>query len=324
MDIQELVDLKANQVKSLREAGFNTIEAVGTATISELMDVPNIGEATAKKLWRKCQEHLFPKQFVKASDLQKREHNIKHLTTGSKAFDSLLGGGFETQSISEVAGAYGVGKTELAFQLTVNTFLPVEKGGLNKDGEVGVLFIDTEKTFRSRRIAQLAEAKGLKPKNVLDGVIYAEAYSTDHQIFLLNHSDDIIKKNNVKLIIIDSLLAHFRSEYVGREMLAPRQQNLNKHLRKLQRLARAFNCVALITNQAIADPTFFGTLKPTGGNIVAHASTTRVWLKRPKPMESVRIASLRESPWLPSGEVVFLITEKGVADKDSLNLEKGD
>jgi len=315
LSLEEL-GLKADQLRVLRDAGFNTLESICAATIAELENVKGISGETANKIWRKAQETLIPQQYVPASKLMlEREKNIQQLTTGSKALNELLGGGVETGSITELAGEYGVGKSQICHQLSVNVFLTKEKGGFATENETcGVLYIDTEKTFRAKRTAQMAEAQGLDVKHVLNHIIISHAYSSDHQIFLLDHADAVIKENNVRLIIIDSILAHFRAEYLGRELLAARQQQLNRHMRKLSRLARAFNCAAVITNQAIASPTFYGTSQPTGGNIVAHGSTTRLWIRRPKVLESVRIARLLESPWLPTGEATFRITEKGVED----------
>ncbi|RLG90026.1 DNA repair and recombination protein RadA, partial [Candidatus Bathyarchaeota archaeon] len=109
--------------------------------------------------------------------------------------------------------------------------------------------------------------------------------------------------------------AHFRSEYIGREMLARRQQKLNKHMHKLIRLARVFNTVAVVTNQVMAKPdVFFGdAVHPIGGHIVAHTSHTRIYLRK-APRGPVRIARLVSSPYLPEGEEVFKITENGIED----------
>jgi DNA repair protein RadA len=161
----------------------------------------------------------------------------------------------------------------------------------------------------------MAKHLGLDPQEVVRNIIYAEAYTSDHQIFLLENSDEIIKENNIKLIVIDSLTAHFRSEYLGREMLAARQQKLNKHLHKLIRLARVFNAVAVVTNQVMAKPdVFFGdSVHPVGGHIVAHTSHTRVYLRKTS-RGPVRIARLVSSPYLPEGEDVFKITENGIED----------
>ena len=161
----------------------------------------------------------------------------------------------------------------------------------------------------------MAQHLGLELEEVVKNIIVAEAYTSDHQIFLLENADKIIKENNIRLIIVDSLTAHFRSEYVGRESLAARQQKLNKHMHKLIRLARAFNAVAVVTNQVMAKPdVFFGdAVHPIGGHIVAHTSHTRVCLRK-AARGPVRIARLVSSPYLPHGEGVFKITEQGVEE----------
>jgi len=150
---------------------------------------------------------------------------------------------------------------------------------------------------------------------VARNIIYAEAYTSDHQMFLLENADEIIKENNIKLIIVDSLTAHFRNEFLGREMLAPRQQKINRHMHKLISLARAFNCVAVVTNQVMAKPDqfFSDPICPIGGNIVGHTSHTRIYLRKASH-GSVRVARLVSSPYLPEGEEIFKITENGIEE----------
>ena len=117
---------------------------------------------------------------------------------------------------------------------------------------------------------------------------------------------------NVKLVIVDSLMAHFRAEYVGRESLAVRQQKLNQHLHSLQQIANTYNVAVFLTNQVQAKPdSFFGSpTKAIGGHVLGHASTYRIWLK--KGLAGKRIARLVDSPHLPEGECVFKITSEGI------------
>jgi DNA repair protein RadA len=107
-------------------------------------------------------------------------------------------------------------------------------------------------------------------------------------------------------------MSHFRSEYLGREMLVARQQILNKHLHKLMRLSRAFNTAAVITNQVMASPdSFFNkAVSPVGGHILGHMSHSRIFLR--KGRSNLRIANLTASPSLPEGEVPMKITERGI------------
>ena len=175
------------------------------------------------------------------------------------------------------------------------------------------LYIDTENTFRTERIFQMAKNLGLDPDEAIKNIIFAEAFTSDHQIFLLENADKIIKKNGIRLIVVDSLTSHFRSEYIGREMLAERQQKLNKHMHMLIKLARGFNAVAVVTNQVMSKPdVFFGdAIHPVGGHIVAHTSHTRIFLRK-AARGPARIARLVSSPRLPEGEGVFKISERGM------------
>ena len=170
--------------------------------------------------------------FLSGTKLLDRRKEVLKLSSGSSALDELLGGGFETQSICEVFGEFGSGKTQIGHQLAVNTLLPLDKGGLA--GEV--FYIDTEDTFRPERIAQMAEAIGMNPEEALERIHVARAYNSAHQMLLVDEIKRMSKSVEVKLIIVDSLTSHFRAEYVGRGMLAPRQQKLNRHLKELKQL----------------------------------------------------------------------------------------
>ena len=307
--LEDLPGIGPATAQKLRELGFHTVESLATATVKELEAV-GIGEKKAFEVIQTARSSI-SLSFIRADELLKMRQNILRLTTGSKALDELLDGGLETQTITEFYGEYGSGKSQMCHQLCINVQLPPERGGLGG----GALYIDTENTFRTERIVQMANHLGLNPEEVVKNIIFAEAFTSDHQAFLVDNADEIVKKNNVRLIIVDSLTSHFRSEYLGREMLAERQQKLNKHMHKLIRLARAFNAVAVVTNQVMAKPdVFFGeAVHPIGGHIVAHTSHTRVFLRK-SARGPVRIARLVSSPYLPEGEGVFKITENGIED----------
>jgi DNA repair protein RadA len=316
--LKDLPGIGPATAQRLRELGFHTIESLATATVREL-EPAGIGEKKAMEIIRSARSSI-SLSFIRADELLKMRQNISRLTTGSTEMDELLGGGLETQTITELYGEYGSGKSQVCHQLCVNVQRPPERGGL--DG--GALYIDTENTFRTERIVQMAEPLGLDPEEVVKKIIFAEAYTSDHQTFLVENADEVVKENNIRLIIVDSLTSHFRSEYLGREMLAERQQKLNKHMHKLIRLARAFNAVAVVTNQVMARPdVFFGdAVHPVGGHIVAHTSHTRVFLRK-SARGPVRIARLVSSPYLPEGERVFKITKHGVEDVEEDKPERG-
>ncbi|MEM3571693.1 MAG: DNA repair and recombination protein RadA [Candidatus Bathyarchaeia archaeon] len=296
--IEDIPGIGPATAQKLKELGFHTVESLATATIKELA-LAGISEKQAEKIITEARDSI-ALTFIRADELLKMRQNVLRLTTGSKSLDELLGG-----------GEYGVGKSILCHQLSVNVQLPIEKGGLNG----GALYIDTEQTFRPEWIIRMAKHSGLDQDQVAKNIVYSEAYNSDHQILILEKADKVIKENNIRLIIIDSLTAHFRSEYLGREMLAERQQKLNKHMHKLIRLARAFNAVAVVTNQVMAKPDQFFAMavEPVGGHVVAHTSHTRIFLRKAAG-GPVRIAKLISSPYLPEGERIFKITENGVED----------
>jgi len=309
--LEDLPSVGPATASKLREIGFRTVESIATAAVSELVTA-GVGEATAAKIIAAARRSMAI-TFVRGDELVKLRSSMRQLSTGCASLDNLLAGGVESQSITEIYGEFGTGKSQICQQLCVTVQLPVEQGGL----EGGALYIDTENTFRPERIVQMAPRFGLDPEEVLRRIIFAEAYTSNHQMMLLENADEVIKENNIRLIVVDSVMSHFRSEYLGREMLAPRQQQLNKHLHKLIRLARAFNAAAVITNQVMAQPdAFFAkVVRPVGGHILGHTSHTRIFLR--KGRSNVRIAKLVVSPFLPEGEAPIRITERGIeSDED--------
>jgi len=307
--IEDIPGVGPATAEKLKEMGYHTVESLATATIKELTQA-GVGEKQAAKVIAEARDSL-ALSFIRADELIKMRQNVKRLSTGSKQLDELVGGGLETQTITEFYGEYGVGKSILCHQLAVNVQLPEDKGGLNG----AALYIDTENTFRTEWIVRMANAIGMDPTQAAKNIIYSEAFNSDHQVLLLEKADKIIQENKVKLIIVDSLTAHFRSEYLGREMLAERQQKLNSHLHRLVRLSRAFNTCAVVTNQVMARPDqFFGmAVEAVGGHIVSHSSHTRIFLRR-TASGPVRICKLISSPYLPEGERIFKITEEGIKD----------
>ncbi len=246
--------------------------------------------------------------FESGDDFLERRKKVMKITTGSEAFDKLLDGGFETGAITECFGQYGSSKTQIAHQLAVN----VQK---QYPGSY-VVYIDTENTFRPERILQFAEGAGIDGTEALKHIKVARAYNSDHQMLLAEKVDSLIKDNqlDVKLVIVDSLTAHFRAEFVGRGTLADRQQKLNKHMHVLSKLAAEHNLCSYVTNQVMAKPDmFFGDpTEAIGGHVVAHNSTFRIYLRKGK--KGTRVAKLVDAPNLADGEANFMVTTEKLAD----------
>ena len=277
-----------------------------------LADIAGVGSAVARKAIQAARQ-LLDLGFTDGMEFAKRRENIGYIITGSKNLDELLGGrGVESRAITEAFGAFGSGKTQLGLTLAVNVQLPLEQGGVNGK----VVFIDTEGTFRPSRIKQIAEHLGASAEKVLKNILVARAFNSDHQILLLEKVSEMIKAGEpIKLVVIDSLTAHFRAEFAGRGQLADRQQKLNRYMHDLMKLAETHNLAVYVTNQVMANPAqMFGD--PTtaiGGNIVGHASTYRMYLRRGK--QGSRVAKLIDSPNLPDNECVFFVTDAGVVNE---------
>ena len=308
--IEDLPGVGPTTAEKLRSVGYDELMSIAVESPQHLAEVAEIGEATAIKIINAARKEADVGGFVTGDVLLEKRKEVKKLSTSSKALDDLLGGGLETFCIVEFFGQFGSGKTQIGHQLAVNCMRPEEDGGLAGH----TLYIDTENTFRPERIAQMARGVDLDPVEVLKTIHVARAFNSHHQMLLVDKASDLAKEFPIRLIIVDSIISHFRSEYVGRGMLADRQQKLNRHLHDILKFADAQNAVAAVMNQVQAKPdTFFGDpTHPSGGNIIGHTATFRIYLRKSKG--SKRIARLIDSPNMPEGEAVINVVEDGIRD----------
>ena len=295
--------------QKLIDSGYTSLELIAVTPPMLIEQEAHISSTLAAKIVEEARRRI-GLGFISAKDLLSLRRNVKRLTTGSRMLDELLGGGIETQSITEFYGEYRVGKTQIAFTLAITVQLPEEKGGLNGK----CLFVDTEGTFRPERLIPIAQRFRMDPDEALSNIIVARVFSTEQQMGVIRDARKLIKEHNIKLIVEDSLTALFRSEYIGIDQLALRQQKLNVHLHDLARLAWAFNIAVVVTNQVVANPaTFIGPqISAIGGHIVAHHVTHRIYLRKAKGDK--RIAKVEDSPYLPESECVFRISYDGIRD----------
>ncbi|MBI2108406.1 DNA repair and recombination protein RadA [Candidatus Woesearchaeota archaeon] len=305
--IYDLPGVGAATAEKLMAVGYSDLMSIAVATPAEIIDATGMGDALAKKLIAVARSSL-EMGFESGDDLLKRRDSVIKIKTASSALNQLLGGGFETGAITECFGEFGSGKTQIAHTLSVMS--------QNISEDAVAVYIDTENTFRPERINQFAKGAGLDPDKVLKNIQVARAYNSDHQMLLVEKIDDLIKKKglNVKLVVVDSLTAHFRAEFIGRGTLADRQQKLNRHMHALLKLADTHNLCVYVTNQVMAKPDmFFGDpTQAIGGHIVAHASTYRIYLRKGK--KGTRVAKLIDSPSMPEGEAGFYVDTDGIKD----------
>ncbi len=306
-DLSEIPGVGRKISDRLTEVGFTDPMAIAVTSPTELASIAEVGEGTARKIINSVREML-DIGFETADNIMKRKLEAAKIKTGVESLDNVLGGGVETQAITEAYGQFASGKSQLGFQLAVNVQLTREKGGLGKN----CLFIDTENTFSPNRIVSIAKRMGLDPDQTLKNIYVARAFNSEHQIFLIQKAAEMVEEKNIGLIIVDSLTSHFRADYVGRGELARRQQKLNKHLHTLQRLADGHNLAVYITNQVMARPDmlFGDPTAPVGGHVLAHQATYRLYLR--KGRSGTRVCKLMDAANLPQSECVFKIVEEGL------------
>ncbi|KAK9316097.1 Rad51-domain-containing protein [Lipomyces starkeyi] len=315
LDVDELQNLGINaaDIQKLRAAGIYAISTVLSTTRRNLLKVKGLSEVKVDKI-KEAAGKLINVGFISATEQAHNRRRVIAISTGSKQLDSVLGGGIKTMSITEVFGEYRCGKTQLAHTLCVTTQLPKDMGG----AEGKVTYIDTEGTFRPERLRDIAERFGVDADQVCDNISYARALNSEHQMELIEKLGSTFADGSYRLLIVDSIMAQFRVDYCGRGELNERQQKLNQMLGRLNRLAEEYNVAVFMTNQVQSDPgasALFAAAdgrKPVGGHVLAHASATRVLLRKGRGEE--RVAKLQDSPDMPEREATYCIGEGGIQD----------
>jgi DNA repair protein RadA len=314
LELKDIEGIGPTTAKKLKEAGIISVLELAVTSADQLAIDIGCSKDTAATYIMESQRllrrsNVLENEFVSASSLLEKRKSMLRCSTGSKSLDELLIGGIETQAVTEFYGEFGSGKSQICHTLCAIAKQPISDGGL--DG--GVIYIDTEGTFRPERLNQIARARGFNPMSVLKNVAICKVYNSSHLELIIKDLGKYINAFNAKLIIIDSIISLHRAEYLGRSTLADRQQRLNAILHKLIRLAEIFNIAVVITNQVQSSPDmFFGDpTKATGGNIIAHTSTYRIYLR--KSGEN-RIAKMIDSPYHPYSDIRFTVNEKGTDD----------
>ena len=272
--------ISKNDVK-LKAGGFHTIESLAHSSVRQITNVKGVSDQKAAKLKQLIKDNqLVSIGFKTASNRLEDMKDQIFLATGSSALDGLLNGGIETGSITEIFGEFRTGKSQLCHTLCVTVQRPIDQGG----AEGKAIFVDTEGTFRPQNLVKIAERFGMNPEEVLENVICARAHNSEQQLELLQDAAALMSESRFALMIVDSATALYRTDYTGRGELSERQMHLGQFLRQLTRLAEEFGIAVVITNQVVANPDGMSfakdASKPIGGNIIAHASTTRLKLRK--------------------------------------------
>ncbi|XP_066250176.1 meiotic recombination protein DMC1/LIM15 homolog [Euwallacea similis] len=322
LDVEMLQEhgVACEDVKQLQKAGINTIKGVQMCTRRKLLTLKDFNDAKVTKIKDICSKLGQMNSiscFVTALEVSDQRRMVFKLTTGSHNLNNILEGGIESMAITEVFGEARTGKTQIAHTLCVTAQVPGENG--YPGGKV--VYIDTEHTFRPERIKPISDRFQLDSTAVLENILYARAYNSEHQYELLNSvSQKFHEEPGIfKLLIIDSIMSLFRVDFVGAGEMSERQMKLGLMIFFSQKISEEYNVAVFLTNQITTDLNFSLLndlkVKPVGGNILAHSSTTRLALKKGKA--NLRIARVYDSPNLEECETEFVITNGGIADPKS-------
>ena len=298
-----LIDAGIDSLKDLIIRGPHDVAEVTGMTMEKSIDLCNKARIKLEEV------EIIERTFIPATELYNKRKNIERISTGSKCFDELLGGGFEVNAITEIYGEFGSGKTQICHTSAVMVQQKITDGGL----EGGAIYVDTENTFRPERIVSISKARNIDYVSVLENIVVAKAFNSAHQELIIHEIGKIIENNNIKLLILDSAISHYRAEYLGRAMLSERQQKINRLMHILIRISETYKIAVILTNQiqSVPDTLFGDPFRPTGGNIIAHSSTYRIYLKK---AGKNRIARIVDSPYHPEIEALFSLGEEGVTD----------
>jgi DNA repair protein RadA len=322
LEIHDIEGIGPTTAKKLKEAGIVSVMDLAVASSEDLaIDINTSKESAAtfvigaQRLLRDYK--VIDKEFLTADAALEKRKAMLRCSTGSRALDELFLGGIETQAVTEFYGEFGSGKSQICHTLCATARQSIDSGGMDS----GVIYIDTEGTFRPERVDQIARARGLDHRYVLKSVAVCKVYNSSHLELIVKDLGGYVNEFKAKLVIIDSIISLHRAEFLGRGTLANRQQKLNGMLHKLIRLAEIFNIAVVITNQVQSSPdTFFGDpTKAAGGNILGHSSTYRIYLR--KSGEN-RVAKMMDSPYHPYSDTRFTLNEKGTDDIEEEGLKK--
>ena len=333
--MEEIPNITSDVIEKLKNLNIDSIHQVAVQIPSELafelsdtfIDVGSAAKLIGNARKILMEKEIISKEFLTADDMLEKRNEISRYSTGSSNFDTFLSGGIESQSITEIAGEFGSGKSQICQTLCAAAIALMENSRLDEHESqkppYSIIFIDTENTFSANRVHQIAEQKNLDPEEILKRIYHCNVYSSEQLEALIDDLLKFIEQYNTKLVIVDSIVSLHRAEFSGLGTLAERQQRLGRMLSKLRRYADIYNLAVIITNQVVSYPDGFGFdyMKAAGGNIVGHGSTYRIFLKK---SGKNRTAIMADSPSHPYQRVKFSIAESGIQDANCYKMDESD
>ncbi len=223
---------------------------------------------------------------------------IPRLSTNSP-LDKLLNGGLECGAITNVYGEAGSGKTNIALLSTLSCIRKGKK----------VIYIDTEGSFSVERFMQIGGSK-----EDLKHIIIFEPKTWKEQHERIKQLEELVKKENIGLIVIDSMVALYRLE-LSDENYTKINRELATQYSIISKLARSYGIPVLVTNQVYSKVNGeIEKLEVISNHIAKFWSKTLIELQR-LDRANHRRAILKKHRSLPEEKKIeFVIYEKGIKE----------
>ena len=314
LSVGQLEGVGAVTTKKLESFGIINIIDVCVRGGKEVSEITGVDKSKANN-WvfnsqKILEEHgLIRKTDMDIMELMEYQEAQPRLASKCNEVDDLFSGGLVSEAVYEVYGEFGCGKTQLCLSLAAEALANDEP----------VVWIDCEDTFKPRRLKEIMLARELATEENIDeklsNVKYFYTPNTEQLLGTVDSLSKLMLEIHPRIVILDGAIGQFREEYLGRGTLSERQNQIARLMTHIKNLSFYFRCVVLFTNQVQSDPSvmFGDPVKPIGGNIVAHASTYRVYLKK---SGKKRIARMVDSPEHEQKDASYQLTVKGIEDAE--------
>ncbi|MFX0176654.1 MAG: ATPase domain-containing protein, partial [Candidatus Hodarchaeota archaeon] len=237
--------------------------------------------------------------------LDYRKEAKYHFTTGSRNFDKVLSGGFQSKQMYLIFGANKTGKTQICHQMCIQAFKQ----------NFGTIYIDTENTFRPERIKELAIAQSLDHNRVLKKILVSKIMSTSAMLLKLNEVKEILEKNKNEILIVDSINNHFRVEMGDKSKTFHQVRNTFMRILEIfNNLTNRFNLITIATAQVTPNFNDKDILReyPVGLTFLSQYFSEFIYLSYKEKEEGY--AHLINSYLFPEKKILYKISNKGIED----------
>lgn len=318
-------NINNKDIEKLKSIGIFTIQSLYMTSRKTLLNIKGFTEKKISFIFDIANKIEVYSLFQSGSDAMNARHkNIFRISTGSKNLDKILGGGLETNSLTEILGDNIANIIDIIHILCINTY---KKYTDNK-----IIFVDLAHNYNQDKILNFAKCMKTNGKKCLENItLINDVDIYDELIDRLNEIAENDENKECSLIIIDSLIVIFQQLF--RYTLSHNKQfnseieikldiesKLGKVINILKRISQLYNISIVLTrninnNEQIDNLSEKNDLISFDSNIeliLNYECKTR--LKFRKIKNDIIKCRIINSPMISEEECKFIITEKGIVD----------